>query len=66
MTWLSHIRNIDPSIRVTEQRKYHNGGHSRHVVIEGVHYGSIKEAMEALGISTGKLYRLLGEGWRKA
>jgi TPP-dependent indolepyruvate ferredoxin oxidoreductase alpha subunit len=66
MSWLAPIRNIDPSVRVTEIPKPHRGGYQRHVVIDGVHYGSVKEAMEELGISTGKLYRLLGEGWRKA
>jgi hypothetical protein len=66
MTWLAPIKNIDPSVRVLEKPKYHKGGWSRPVEINGVSYGSVKEAMESLGISTGKLYRLLGEGWRKA
>ena len=37
---------------------------AREIQIEGVTYGSISDAMRALGCSASKVYRLIGEGWR--
>lgn len=37
---------------------------AREIVIDGVRYESIYDAMRRLGCSACKVYRLMGEGWR--